>query len=385
MKKILSVLIIVWSFFSASLFGQSVAWNFNTSIPAADYALNFTNQQSVRTVNLVNATVSDITLSNAVGVGGNTYHRSSNWGPAFTSTDYIEFSVTATPGNYFPNNLITLNITYGVLNPAIGNLRVLYAWDNNSFTQTGSDILNYANNTISPLTPFTIPAPGNTTSTKITVRILCWINLINGRQRNLIFGDFQLSGNSPLPVTFNGLNHVVSGNNVKLNWSTSMEENNSGFKIERKLFNTENWENVAFVRGKGNSNTVVNYTYTDKNLQTGKYKYRLKQIDYNGNFEYFNLNGIVEVGNPGKYSLSQNYPNPFNPFTKINYEIPSDGNVAIKIYDISGKEVLTLLNGHRQAGYHTAVFDGGKLTSGVYFYKLEAKDFSKVMRMILIK
>jgi len=88
---------------------------------------------------------------------------------------------------------------------------------------------------------------------------------------------------------------------------------------------------------------------------------------------------------PEGYSLSQNYPNPFNPTTKISYGIPKEGFVTLKIYDILGKEVMTLVNGNMQAGYYDAEFSGNNLASGLYFYKLESGSFKETKRMLLIK
>ena len=105
-------------------------------------------------------------------------------------------------------------------------------------------------------------------------------------------------------------------------------------------------------------------------MNTGKYQYRLKQIDNNGNFEYHNLNGIAEIGIPAKMNLSQNYPNPFNPTTKINFDLPNDSRVNIKIFDVSGREIKTIVNDYKSAGYYTVQFDASGLSSGVYFYKL---------------
>lgn len=105
----------------------------------------------------------------------------------------------------------------------------------------------------------------------------------------------------------------------------------------------------------------------------------MKQIDYNGNFEFFNLNSKVGIGNPRKFDLSQNYPNPFNPSTTINFDLPADGFVILKIYNISGKEVATLLNETRSSGYHNISFNPANLSSGVYYYRLESNGISKVM------
>lgn len=197
-----------------------------------------------------------------------------------------------------------------------------------------------------------------------------------------------------LPVELASFTSNVNKRNVFLNWSTASESNNSGFEIERIAVvsnNTSAWIKVGAVHGYGNTGSVRNYSFEDKNLATGKYNYRLKQIDYNGNSEYFYLSGEVVIGVPGKFYLSQNYPNPFNPTTKIDFELPNDGNVTVKIYDNKGSEVKTLTDEFKSAGYYTVNFSGADLASGVYFYKIEfgsytgANYFSESKRMLLIK
>jgi hypothetical protein len=193
----------------------------------------------------------------------------------------------------------------------------------------------------------------------------------------------------PLPVELASFTSTTDRNKVELNWSTIMENNNSGFDIERKLLSDNNWIKVGNVAGKGNSNVTVNYTFKDNNVAAGKYNYRLKQIDYNGNFEYFNLTSEVIVGVPSKFALSQNYPNPFNPATKINYDLPFDSKVAIKIFDITGREVVSLVNQVQTAGYHTVNFNASNLSSGAYFYTITAEggnqSFAKTLKMMLVK
>ncbi|MEP7145680.1 MAG: T9SS type A sorting domain-containing protein, partial [bacterium] len=177
-------------------------------------------------------------------------------------------------------------------------------------------------------------------------------------------------------------------NNVTLNWTTVAENNNSGFDVERsnvKGQTSNGWEKIGFVQGNGITSLPVNYEFTDRNLTSGRYQYRLKQIDYNGNFEYYDLQNEVVVGVPAKYELSQNYPNPFNPKTIIKYEIPNANHVTIIVYDIMGKEIATLVNQLQDAGYYSVTLDGSKFASGQYFYKLQAGDFSQVNRMILLK
>ncbi len=210
------------------------------------------------------------------------------------------------------------------------------------------------------------------------------------------FSQFAMGGNSvrgnplegPLPVKLTSFTSIISGRDVKLNWVTEMEENNSGFEVQKseyKIQESEVWSKIGFVKGNGTKNSSTSYSFEDKNLQTGKYKYRLKQIDYNGNYEYFELEGVIEVGVPKKFDLSQNYPNPFNPVTKINFDIPVSGLVTLKVYDILGKEVASLVNETREAGYYALDFDAGKLASGVYFYRLSSNGFSSVKRLVVLK
>ena len=129
----------------------------------------------------------------------------------------------------------------------------------------------------------------------------------------------------------------------------------------------------------------TNYTFEDKKLFTGKYKYRLKQTDYNGNFMYYNLESDVIIGTPDNFDISQNYPNPFNPISKIDYSLPFDSKVMIIIYDILGREMMKLVNQYMHAGYYTATINGSDFASGVYFYRIVADKFVKVKKMVLIK
>ena len=188
----------------------------------------------------------------------------------------------------------------------------------------------------------------------------------------------------PLPVELSSFNSFITGNNVTLNWTTSSETNNSGFNIERSSGNDQ-WTIAGNVAGKGTSTVSQSYSFTDRNLASGNYNYRLKQIDFNGNFEYYNLSNEVNVGIPSQYTLSQNYPNPFNPITNLKFGISELGMVSLKVYDISGKEVMTLVNEVKQAGYYTVNFNGANLPSGVYFYTLSAGNFTATKRMLLIK
>ncbi|HMS66460.1 MAG TPA: T9SS type A sorting domain-containing protein [Ignavibacteria bacterium] len=217
----------------------------------------------------------------------------------------------------------------------------------------------------------------------------CWVTCLNERitfeceDECQPFPNFALcitQYQKPLPVEMSSFVSSVNNRNVTLNWSTSSELNNSGFEIERKTDGS--WSKVGFVQGL---NAAASYTFTDNNLSSGSYGYRLKQLDFNGNFAYHELENNVFVGVPENFSLSQNYPNPFNPETKIDFAIPYSGNVTMKIYDMNGREVATLVNEFRAAGYYTENFNASNLSSGVYYYKLITGINTAVNKMVVIK
>ncbi|CAN5400098.1 hypothetical protein BH10BAC5_BH10BAC5_07490 [soil metagenome] len=205
---------------------------------------------------------------------------------------------------------------------------------------------------------------------------------------NYVYRGIAFTPNSITPVELGSFTSIISNNNVQLNWRTENEQNNSRFVIERKSANSD-WSSVGTVSGAGNSSTVKNYTFSDVNIASGTYHYRLNQIDFNGNHKYYDLSNEVIVGVPSAFSLSQNFPNPFNPSTTINYSLPADSRVDLKVFDMSGKEVSSLVNGNQAAGYYSINFNAAGLSSGIYFYRLTANgnnvNYSNTMRMILVK
>ena len=174
----------------------------------------------------------------------------------------------------------------------------------------------------------------------------------------------------PLPVELESFTATVLSNSVELQWRTASELNNKGFDIERST-ESGSWHKIGYAKGNGSSNVPINYTYKDKVLQPGIYEYRLKQIDFNGEFNYYKLGNEVSVGNPNSFLLMQNYPNPFNPVTTIRYELHQSANVSLNIFDMTGREVMTLVDQFEEAGFYKIDFNGGNLSSGAYYYRLE--------------
>jgi len=119
-------------------------------------------------------------------------------------------------------------------------------------------------------------------------------------------------------------------------------------------------------------------------IPDGNYFYRLKQIDFNGQFN-FSYEVEVEVNSPAVYALEQNYPNPFNPSTTINYSIAEAGIVKLAVYNLLGQEVALIVNEFKEAGGHTITFDASQLTSGAYFYTIETPQFKQTRKMLLAK
>lgn len=199
---------------------------------------------------------------------------------------------------------------------------------------------------------------------------------------------FRLSGSSVVPVELTSFTARAVDGNVTLNWSTATETNNHGFEVERS-FEGSNFVAVSFVNGKGTTTEIQNYSYTDNNLMEGNYSYRLKQVDFNGQFEYSKTIN-VEVTAPVEFNLAQNFPNPFNPSTKITFGLAVDSKVKLSVYNLLGEQVAQLINGNLTAGTHNISFDASHLNSGVYFYRIDAsgingQNFSSVKKMILTK
>jgi hypothetical protein len=186
-----------------------------------------------------------------------------------------------------------------------------------------------------------------------------------------------------VPVELTSFTANSKARDVILNWSTATELNNQGFEIERKQINND-WLKIGFISGNGTTVEEQRYVYSDKNLHEGKYYYRLKQLDYDGNFEYSNVIE-TELYASNSYSLEQNYPNPFNPITKIRFVLQNKSNVKLTVLNLIGEELEVLLDGEKGVGIHQVEFNASQLISGVYFYRIQAGDFVETKKMILLK
>ncbi len=191
-----------------------------------------------------------------------------------------------------------------------------------------------------------------------------------------------------VPVELTSFTAAAEKNQVTLNWQTATETNNRGFEIQRRSSNSD-FVTIGFVEGKGTSTNSSSYSYTDKNVDNQAFSYRLKQIDFDGSFEYSNI-VEVDLSLPADFSISQNYPNPFNPSTSIRFALPVDAKVSVMLYNSLGEVVENLVEGNFTAGNHTINFNAANLTSGTYIYKIYAKgfdgrEFAQSNKMVLMK
>jgi len=193
------------------------------------------------------------------------------------------------------------------------------------------------------------------------------------------------NGGVPVELTSFTVN-VNDREQVEVKWSTATEINNSGFEVQRLFLNHQgtDWEASGFVPGHGTTTEPQYYSFLDQIVQSGKYKYRLKQIDYDGTSEY-SEEVEVDVNNSIAFTLEQNFPNPFNPSTKIQYSIPERENVRLIVYNGVGEEVSVLVDGIVEAGQYEVTFDAANLPSGIYLYKLQSDRGIEVKKMILLK
>ncbi|MBK6773178.1 MAG: CHAP domain-containing protein [Ignavibacteria bacterium] len=219
-----------------------------------------------------------------------------------------------------------------------------------------------------------------------------------------------------------GFGKVSSGVNVSPNPVIATQQFNVNFTLKETAGSPITFETIVCAILDNNNNLVFDlesrsnvtlsangtYIYNVNSLQFGSgttpgtYKAVARGRVLNGSWFDFQTTGsgvnpkiftvtlfssvIPDIGNiPGKYNLYQNFPNPFNPETKIKFDIPKEGPVTLKVFDITGKELSEVINENLIPGTYNITFDGSELYSGIYFYKIESKDFTETKRMILIK
>ncbi len=198
--------------------------------------------------------------------------------------------------------------------------------------------------------------------------------------------NFTISQPIPVELTMFTAERLEAG--VLLSWETATETNNSGFEVERSR-DSENFASIGFVPGKGTTTQKSNYNFIDTDIEIGSYYYRLKQVDFDGTYKYYNV-VTVDAGLPKDFLVMQNYPNPFNPVTSIKFQLPVDSKVKVEIFNTLGEKIAELLNNQLSAGFQEVSFDGANQASGIFYYVVTASgidgsDFRSVKKMILMK
>lgn len=207
------------------------------------------------------------------------------------------------------------------------------------------------------------------------------INYLKRNQGVVDIGAFELDG-EPLPVELTSFDALVKDTDVLLSWTTASELNNAGFAVELQALGRD-FEQVMFVTGHGTTDAEQVYETTLQAVAPGTYGVRLKQLDFDGTFEYSQTISVTVAADA--YHLAQSYPNPFNPQTRIEYTLPVGGHVNLEVFDLLGRSVRTLVREEQPAGTHTVIFEAGDLPNGTYVYRLTAGAFKETRTMVLLK
>lgn len=198
-------------------------------------------------------------------------------------------------------------------------------------------------------------------------------------------GGVWIFTDEAIPVELVSFYAMIDNNVVNLSWMTAAEVNNYGFEIERNI--SDNWKQIGFVPGYGTTTHANHYSYSDNlsGLADGTVQYRLKQVDLDGSYSYSKIVEVEVINLPAGFALNQNYPNPFNPGTVISWHSPVNSWQTLKVYDVLGKEVATLVDEYRSEGTHSIEWNANGLPSGVYFYKLQAGEYTATKKMLLMQ
>jgi hypothetical protein len=194
------------------------------------------------------------------------------------------------------------------------------------------------------------------------------------------------NGGIPVPVELVSFSAIQEGGRVYLNWQTATELNNSMFEVQRKTEDTD-WLTIGYIPGAGTTTEMQKYEYIDDCYGVpggSNLIFRLKQIDFNGDFEYSDEISIEKLILK-EYRLYQNYPNPFNASTSIKYSIPVESIVTLEILDVLGKRTALLVHESKNAGVYETVWNAADVSSGIYFIRIRVGSFTETKKMLLLK
>ena len=356
------------------------------SVAALSYSLySLTYQWQKNGVNIPGATNAEYTTDSLTVSDYNSTYRvivSNSQGTDTSRSALLNLKFTTPPA---PSNLKAIKYH-------ADTTKIDLSWDDNSPNELGfviqrklgdsSSVSSYLNiDTVDAnVTAFTDSTTMDTT--KYTYRVFAYDADTISSYSNVA------TVTTPLPVELTSFMASSVNSKMVIEWQTATEINNAGFSIERSPDN-QKFSEVAFIKGKGTSTEKSLYRYVDNSALSGKYYYRLKQVDFDGTYSY-SKTIEADLGLPKNYALDQNYPNPFNPSTTIRFAIPTNAKVSIKLYNTLGQEVKNLFKSEVNAGVHETLFNAANLSSGIYFYRIEAQgndgsSFTATKRMLLLK
>ncbi|MBC8193285.1 MAG: T9SS type A sorting domain-containing protein [FCB group bacterium] len=225
---------------------------------------------------------------------------------------------------------------------------------------------------------------------------------INSAKVNLYRMTETAATDNSLPVDLMYFSATSDHGGVVLNWETASEVENLGFIIERRKQGAKQWQILdsylsnSKLIGQGSTTSSSEYQFIDQDVSVGGiYEYQLSDVDYANRISRHKIvNVTVRQGDenlhPDKITLYKAYPNPFNPSTTIRYGLPENSNVSLVIYDVRGQVVQTLESEHQSAGWYDVVWngqtaDGKSISTGIYFARLVAGDYSQTIKMLFLK
>jgi hypothetical protein len=360
---------------------QGPTWSFSTLVDPflsefCDDFANLSNWTVIGPLGLTNWSASPGSTA-----GGTPPELYMSWTPSFVGVSAIRSVVIP---NFLNNTLVNYEFKFYLdwfADPS-GVVTVGMTYDGGA-TSIPFYTVTDPTSDVGPLTvsgTFTSPATGaNNAQILITY---------NGNSFNINWIAFDdLCIDWVIPVELTAFTATADFGVVELQWITATETNNQGFEVQRSAGGE--FETIAFIEGHGTTTETQVYTYSDKSVNVASYSYRLKQVDFDGTFAYSDV-VEVDVPAPAEFAMDQNYPNPFNPSTKIAFRLAVDSKVSLKVFDVLGQEVASLVNSNLAVGSHSVDFDASSLNSGVYLYRIEAtgvdgSNFVDVKKMILTK
>ncbi|MCI0696614.1 discoidin domain-containing protein [candidate division KSB1 bacterium] len=319
-------------------------------------------------------------------------------------------SSTVTVEVLLSGNIVSFVAEPAVIAPGESSRLSWHTVAGSSVTLNGMPVAADGSLEVSPLTDgtFTLIATGEVTDTStVTVNVLDQLNINRALKRSVVASSGEPNSDVADPnLAVDGnpgtrwssawsndqwiyvdLGQIFAVQRVVLNWEVAYGRI---YRLEVSL-DAQNWQQIYFTTsGDGGIDDITGLTGLGRYVRM----YGIQRATQWGfslwEFEVYGAPNITRVDEnpqlaPVSFNLEQNYPNPFNPITRIKYSLPADAHVKLEVFNLAGSKVATLVNTKQSAGIYTVAFDGEGLSSGIYYYHLEAGNLVQVKRMVLVK